>query len=207
MKQKKIFLTEEGNSYFRRNKLIENKNINFINNLIISLLKKKSKILEIGCGKGDLLNLLTNNLNYKLFGIDPSKQALQYNKNKKIFLKRGTADDLKFPDNYFNLVIFGFCLYLVDKNLLFKAAAEADRVLKNNGYLLIYDFFSKKSLNFKYLHHKKITTHKMNYSSLFSWHPHYKIVFKKIGDSKDINKVTKINKNKISIYILKKNET
>lgn len=206
MKQKKLFLLKEGDSYFQRNKFSVSKNLHFINNLIFKLLKKKSKILEIGCGKGDLLNLLSRNSQYKIFGIDPSKKALKFNKNIKIFLKRGTADNLQFPDNSFNLVIFGFCLYLVDKNLLLKVAAEANRVLKNNGYLIIYDFFNNKSLEVNYSHNKNIKTHKMDYSSLFSWHPYYEIVFKKFGDVEDINKQARLKKNTISVFVFKKNE-
>ena len=56
--QKKIFLSNEGDSYYKRNFVsYNNKNHNIICQKILSLSKNKKKIdiLEIGCGKGDLL--------------------------------------------------------------------------------------------------------------------------------------------------------
>jgi adenylyltransferase/sulfurtransferase len=39
-----------------------------------------------------------------------------------------------------DLVLFGFCLYLVDRKLISRVVAEADRVLKDTGFLGIVDF-------------------------------------------------------------------
>tara|TARA_B100000886_G_scaffold63100_2_gene39263 strand:+ start:385 stop:1017 length:633 start_codon:yes stop_codon:yes gene_type:complete len=209
MSQKKIFLIDEGDSYYKRNLLMhDNKNHNFICQKILELSKNKKKIniLEIGCGRGDLLKKFYNlEKSFKLFGIDPSKQAIKSNKNKHIKLKRGTADSLPFNDKNFDFVIFGFCLYLVDKDLLFKVVSEADRVLKFSGNILIYDFYSKNSSVSKYSHNKSVKTHKMNFSKLFINHPFYKIIYKKFGDHTDINKKPKVPRNLISLFILKKN--
>ena len=41
------------------------------------------------------------------FGIDPSKIAFK-EINKEIILKTGSADNLPFSDNFFDLVVFGF---------------------------------------------------------------------------------------------------
>ena len=112
---------------------------------------------------------------------------------------------MPFTDKYFDFVIFGFCLYLVDKDLLLKVVCEADRVLKFNGKIVIYDFYSKKSVVSRYSHNKLIRTHKMDFSKLFLTHPYYSIVFKKFGDHKDINKKPKVSKDLISLFILNKN--
>ena len=55
-------------------------------------------------------------------------------------LKQGTSDQIEFDNQYFNVVILGFCLYLVDRELLFKTISEVDRTLKQGGYLVITDF-------------------------------------------------------------------
>ena len=207
MKQKNIFMKGEANNFFERNKKnLPSHNIRFIENFILKNFKKRSYLLEIGCGEGKLLESLSKKKRFALYGVDPSKKAINFLKKKNIGIQSsvGTADDLNFNDNFFNIVVFGFCLYLVDKSLLFKVAFEADRVLKNNGFILIYDFFQKKSKTYKYIHHKKILTHKMNFSKIFSWNPNYKILIKKVGDYNNIMKKTKNNNNSISIILLKK---
>ena len=45
-------------------------------------------------------------------------------------LKIGTAEKLKFEDDKFDLIIFGFCLYLCDREDLIKIVDETNRVLK-----------------------------------------------------------------------------
>jgi len=207
VRQKKIFLESEGDLYFERNKNFVSKNLDYYSKKIFQILRngKNNKILEIGCGKGELLNKLSKKKNYKLYGIDPSSKAIKFNVNKKLNLKKGTADKLKFKDNFFNVVIFGFCLYLIDKQLLFKVVSEADRILKSKGYIVIYDFFHEKSLTKKYSHNKKIKTHKMDFSKLFLSHPFYNLVFKKIGHHLDILRKSKSTKDNISFFIIRKN--
>ena len=89
--------------------------------------------------------------------------------------------------------------------MLFKVVSEADRVLKFNGKILIYDFYSKKSVVSKYSHNKFVKTHKMDFSKLFVNHPFYRVIYKKFGDHLDINKMPKVQKDLISLFILNKN--
>ena len=72
MRQKKIFLESEGDLYFERNKNFVSKNLDYYSKKIFQILRngKNNKILEIGCGKGELLNKLSKKKNYKLYGID-----------------------------------------------------------------------------------------------------------------------------------------
>ena len=86
---------------------------------------------------------------------------------------QGTADSLQFPDNSFDIVIFGFCLYLCDRNDLFEIAREADRVLKPQGWLVINDFFSEVPIKRDYHHKPGMYSYKMDYRQLFTWHPYY----------------------------------
>ena len=59
---------------------------------------------------------------------------------KKLNLKVGSSDNLDFDDLFFDVIILGFCLYLVDRNLIFKTVSEIDRTLKEGGILIINDF-------------------------------------------------------------------
>ena len=81
--QFEVFLKEEGDNYYERNK-----NIKFKKDLLYKEIKKKSKIynisklLEVGCGSGERFDLLNKNLNIKCYGLEPSEKAV--NSIKKI---------------------------------------------------------------------------------------------------------------------------
>ena len=66
MNQKKIFLSNEGNNYHKRNKNIISPNNEFICKKIIELSKGKNKlkILEIGCGTGNLLKKIKEKMDF-----------------------------------------------------------------------------------------------------------------------------------------------
>ena len=122
-----------------------NQAVDFIKNKRLELIKKNinksDKILEIGCGSGNLLkNINCDNIS----GLDIS--PLMIEECKKIMPKSkfvtGDAENLPFKDNSFDKVIISEVLYyLPDLN---KAISEAFRVLKKDGLLLI------TSLNKKY---------------------------------------------------------
>jgi ubiquinone/menaquinone biosynthesis C-methylase UbiE len=187
-KQKDIFLLTEGNAWFDRNyKNLENKIYNFDDSIIQSVNKcmhssfllennksrKKIKLLEIGCGDARRLEWINNNLGIECQGIDPSAKAVKFARNIGVDCIQGTADSLPFNDQNFDIVIFGFCLYLCDREDLFKIAYETDRVLKPNSWLIINDFFSETPIINKYHHYPNILSYKMDYRKIFNWHPDY----------------------------------
>lgn len=50
-----------------------------------------------------------------------------------MILSQGTADELNFPSEYFDIVMMAFCMFWVDRKYVMRAVAEADRVLKTGG--------------------------------------------------------------------------
>ena len=104
------------------------------------------------------------------------------------------------------MVIFGFCLYLVDIEDLIKVVYETDRVLKKNSYIIIYDFYSKKSKILPYKHNNKIKVHKNDFSNMFLWSPKFKLIKKKIFEMNKNQKKQKTKNNwvPVSISIIKK---
>ncbi|WP_428995768.1 class I SAM-dependent methyltransferase [Lamprobacter modestohalophilus] len=130
-------------------------------------------MLEIGCGAGERLAWLQANQGYDCSGIEPSAQAVACAKASGINATQGTAEHLPYDNATFEIVIFGFCLYLCDRSDLFRIASEADRVLKSPGWLLIYDFYADKPTRRPYHHAQGLYSYKMDYRSLFSWHPSY----------------------------------
>tara|TARA_B100000212_G_scaffold339367_1_gene317720 strand:+ start:651 stop:1322 length:672 start_codon:yes stop_codon:yes gene_type:complete len=105
-------------------------------------LSKNAKILDIGCGKGyllyDFLKILPT---AEVYGLDFSEYAIEKSKKEiKENLYYGHANNLPWPDNYFDLVISIntlHCLYSYD---LHKALKEIERVGKKNKYICVESY-------------------------------------------------------------------
>lgn len=205
--QKKIFLESEGNAWFNRNYLEKNydpKKDRLLPELLELPLEKGMKVLEIGCSSGDRLLWVQENLGLRCVGIEPSEQAVKIARERGIEVAQGTADSLPFENISFDLVIFGFCLYLCDRTDLFRIAQEADRVLKDPGWLIILDFFSANPIARSYHHHEGIYTYKMDYRSLFDWNPNYICMTHKVRHHVD-NSYTDDPQEWTAVSIMRKN--
>lgn len=196
MKQSQVFLKSEGDAWFHRNEAALRQKKITNNDLIVQEVLKISKdydgninILEIGCGNGIRLEWLNKNINATCFGIEPSKQSVEIAVNKGVFAKQGTAEILPFESNSIDIIIFGFCLYLCDREDLFRIAFEADRVCKNKGWIIIHDFYSPTFTFNQYHHYDGIKSYKMDYRSLFTWHPNYECTFHNIINHKQLEYV------------------
>lgn len=179
MTQKNLFLESEGDAWFTRNraddaKLRDKITHDPILNILKSMNLAPKSVLEIGCSDGwRLAALQTIWPEAKFKGIDPSRRAAAHS-TPGILIEEGTADDLPYRESEFDLVIFGFCLYLCDRQDLFKIASEADRVLKDGGRMVTYDFHAPEPYRNKYIHHEGVFSYKMDYSRMFAWNPAYK---------------------------------
>ena len=108
------------------------------------------------------------------------QQPSSYRARDVANVQQGTADILPFDDQRFDIVIFGFCLYLCDREDLFRIASEADRVLRMPGWLFIRDFFSSMPRAKTYHHRPGVLSYKMDYRTLFNWHPDYECMTHKL---------------------------
>lgn len=88
-------------------------------------------LLEVGCGEAKRLQWLQNNRSIECFGVELSTRAVELAVEVVMKATKGTADNLLFGK--FDFVIFGFFLYLCDREDFFRIALEADRVLKETG--------------------------------------------------------------------------
>lgn len=192
-KQKTIFLQSEGDEWFLRNKLsLSQRKLPEDDSLLMELLdckpiscKKNLKVLEIGCGDGSRLAWMKKNFSFDCYGVDPSEKAIAVAIGNGVKAQKGSADLLPFQDQFFDLVIFGFCLYLCDREDLFKICSESDRVLKKSGWIAIQDFFSPTEKINNYHHKSGLSSYKMDYTSMFLWHPAYTCITNKVRDHKD----------------------
>lgn len=176
--QKEVFVRSEGDAWHDRNNEAVGKH-DFARDpvacAIVNLCESgtRLKILEIGCGAGHRLAWLAERIGAEVYGIEPSVKAVGKAQHLGVAAIHGTADELPYGSGSFDVVVFGFCLYLCDTQDLFQIAKEADRVLKAEGWLIIHDFFAESPLVRDYSHMPGILCHKMDYRRLFEWHPAY----------------------------------
>ena len=174
--QKDVFLAAEGDAWLQRNaSALEKRDWqqDAVCRKIATLTDRKLNILEIGCGEGSRLQYLANTHGHAVSGLDPSAAAVAKACERGVTAVQGTAEQLPFADRSFDVVIFGFCLYLCDDTHLFSIAREGDRVLSDQGWLLILDFDVPAPLYKPYHHRAGIQSRKMDYKTLFLWHPAY----------------------------------
>ena len=182
-KQKDVFLDGEGDAYFERNHSIHQGLAHGSSDPLVaaiinclgswSCVQEDIKLLEVGCGEGKRLQWLANNTGLHCYGVEPSAKAVAIANSGNVQVMQGTAERLDFEDQEFDFLVYGFCLYLADREDLFQIAKEADRVLKPNVCVVIRDFYAETPLAREYHHFPGIYSYKMDYRRLFDWNPDY----------------------------------
>jgi SAM-dependent methyltransferase len=191
MHQKDIFLQSEADAWYQRNQVaVSQRNFAADDPVTTAIVEisaqpayadKQVRILEVGCGEGRRLSWLAGHLRAEVHGVEPSTMAVEQACLRGVQVVRGTADRLPYGDATFDIVVYGFCLYLCDRQDLFQIAQEADRVLKPDAWLVINDFFATTPVRREYHHRPGIFSYKMDYRKLFDWHPSYTCFAHKIG--------------------------
>lgn len=183
--QKRVFLEGEGDLWFARNRGVLGAETGERKALLDRVARhldvsRQSRVLEIGCGPGLNLAGLARRARIDAHGVDPSGEAVASGcaADPSLQLRQGTADSLPYDTASFDMVWFGFCLYLVDRPLLMRCVAEADRVLRDGGALVILDFDPPQPTSRPYHHQPGVFSYKMDHAKLFLANPAYTLVDK-----------------------------
>ena len=100
---------------------------------VFSLIKRKGRLLDTGCGTGFYLEKLSEN---ECFGIDVSKKMLNQCKRKhlkNVFL--GDGAHLMFKNNAFDIILCVNSFQYFPEPI--KSLTEMDRVLKESGEVIL----------------------------------------------------------------------
>ncbi len=191
MSQNHIFAESEGDAWYLRNRhhlqsisdLEFQPDVDFVCSELGPHQAGIDTVLEIGCSNGLKLEYVCRQLNATGKGIDPSQKAVEEGNARigdgKIELKVGSSDSIAFADREFDLVNFGFCLYLCDRDKILRSIGEADRVLRPGGFLVITDFDAGDIRKNRYVHKPDVFSFKQDYSGLLMATSAYHLVAKK----------------------------
>ena len=83
-------------------------------------------------------------------------------------LRQGISDSLPYDNHTFDIVVLGFCLYQVPRLYLSDSLHEADRVLKDGGFLAITDFDTPISFVRENIHNPDMPVYKCDYSKYYT---------------------------------------
>jgi demethylmenaquinone methyltransferase/2-methoxy-6-polyprenyl-1,4-benzoquinol methylase len=109
--------------------------------LEIAFRLRPKKILDVACGTGDQLRLLSEN-GFEAVGVDMSESMLRVcrraNPASDCLLQDATA--MAFQDQSFDLVMISFALHETGWESAEKILQDIHRVLKPSGHLLVVDY-------------------------------------------------------------------
>jgi len=102
---------------------------------VIEKYAKKGKILDVGCGKGEFLNI-SKKKGWEAYGLEPSVNLAKFGLEKYgLNVVSTPLKDAGYPDRFFDVVVLNMVLEHVDDPKEF--LSEIKRVLKKDGLLFI----------------------------------------------------------------------
>jgi ubiquinone/menaquinone biosynthesis C-methylase UbiE len=113
--------------------------------IMLAGLRDGQRVLDVGCGTGNLLRSTGRYRNVELVGLDPDPKALAKAGRKTrraglaVRLDRGFAQELPYPDGSFDRVFSSLMLHHLDSESKDTLLAEVRRVLRPDGRLILAD--------------------------------------------------------------------
>jgi len=107
------------------------------------LLEYKEKIiLDLCCGTGNQIKLLSKHGFRNLYCLDISDSMLEIAKKSDSSIKIYNEDATKtnFGNAFFDVVIISFAIHEKDRNIQQALINEAHRIVKKDGFILVVDY-------------------------------------------------------------------
>lgn len=172
MSQEEVFLSGEGDRWYSRNRE-HIRSYSPDRDPCLRLLSRyelaPSSVLEVGAATGFRLAAIRERFGALVVGTDISKKAVAAGRHRHpdIHLIVGTASALPIAAA-FDIVIVNFVFHWIDRDSLLRTVAEVDRMVRDEGFLIIGDFLPFSPLRVPYHHvQENVYTYKQEYGSIF----------------------------------------
>lgn len=203
MKQKYLFLEDEGDRWFERNRdaLAKAVETDPVSAAIHKLGIKPARVLEIGCANGWRLAYLREKYGCEIMGVEPSRQACIEAAARRVPVIQCTASSpaVSMPLG-FDLVIYGFSLYLTDPSDWLLIAAEGDILLAPGGHLIIHDFAASSMPHARHYEHRDgVLSYHFDFADLWLGSPLYALVSRYVADQEMVTILKKKPINSIRV--------
>lgn len=176
MMQKEYFMQGEGDAWLNRNRDILGKH-DPVSEMIEQQGIRPERILEVGCADGWRLAKLREKYGAVVFGVEPSMEACIEAAERRVPVHQMTASCLPVVSGGFDLIIYGFVLYLADPKDWFTIVAEGDRALADGGYLVIHDFAEHLVAFAKHYEHRAgVLSYHVPFSQFWRVNPLYELI-------------------------------
>lgn len=148
------------------------------------------RVFEFGCANGWRLKNLIERYKCDCWGSEISPLAV-HDADPRILM------NLEPAICSCHVVIFGFCLYLIQPGSLFYWVYYADQILADGGYIVIYDFLPDEPHARTYTHNPVLNSRKMDHARLWLSHPGYSLMLKRpsVHNADERTHVTILKKN------------
>lgn len=179
MVQDDVFLEDEGNAWFQRNRAAlgaaaENRHdwpLTLIGRLDAAQRAGIGSVVELGCSNGWRLARLGKTLPARLVGVDASADAVADGSARYpgLSLLQGGLADVPLQEQ-FDLTIVFFVLHWIDRSNLARCIAEIDRVTRDGALLVLGDFLPDYPQRRPYHHRlpeERMFTYKQDYAKIF----------------------------------------
>lgn len=155
------------------------------------------RVFEFGCANGWRLERLMEYAGVDAWGSELSLLAIRdADKRIKMNMEPAVASC--------DLVIMGFCLYLIQPDSLTYWVHYADKILADGGHLVIHDFLPDHPYSRIFEHNKELRSRKMDHAQLWLAHPAYSLVERRVmGDGDDRTHVSILRKDLGNAFPLK----
>jgi SAM-dependent methyltransferase len=175
MNQSDLFLSGEGDLWFARNKDKLGESDPVCALLALRPAIHPKRVLEVGCANGWRLKKLQKMYECRVSGVDTSADAITAARASGLEdVSWNKFETRQWLGGTFDMIIFGFCLYITSPHDWFKIVAEADRLLAHGGHLVIHDFLPEEApFAVPYKHAAGLLSYHFDFTKLWNAHPWY----------------------------------